>query len=383
MSRRSSGSRSACVGTIVEPGMREQAGGAPVAAAQESQVKVARWLCRVLLVCLTLGSAAETAAQAPHVPGARSSAMIQQVLEDAETLEPLRAVIVSRNGRVVAAKGYRGTTVDTPANIKSASKTIVSALVGIAIEKDVVEGTHQSVAELLPDELPEAADPRMRRITVGHLLSMQTGLRPTSGPNYGRWVASDDWVRTVLEQPFVHEPGGAMLYSTGSTHLLSAILTRESGRPALALARDWLGPQDGFRIVAWDRDPQGIYFGGNNMSMSARSLMAFGELYRNGGRATDGRQLIPPKWIQRSWTPRTRSRYTGDAYGYGWFLRSIAGHDVRYAWGYGGQMLYVVPSLGITVAMISAADAPSARSGHRDALHRLLAAIIEASGYPG
>ena len=74
-----------------------------------------------------------------------------------------------------------------------------------------------------------------------------------------------------------------MLYSTGSTHLLSAILTRASGRSTRELAREWLGPVEGFSIGAWDRDPQGIYVGGNQMAMTPRSLLAFGELYRNGG----------------------------------------------------------------------------------------------------
>ncbi|TIP96419.1 MAG: 6-aminohexanoate hydrolase, partial [Mesorhizobium sp.] len=70
---------------------------------------------------------------------------------------------------------------------------------------------------------------------------------------------------------FDDEPGGAMLYSTGSTHLLSTILTRRTGRSTLELAREWLGPQQGFSITAWDRDPQGIYLGGNQMAMSPRS----------------------------------------------------------------------------------------------------------------
>lgn len=308
-----------------------------------------------------------------------SSAAVQRVLDGAATLEPLRAVIVSRRGRVIASAGFRGTTVDTPLNIKSASKAVVSALVGIAIQRGILQGTGQPVATVLEDALPDPVDPRLRRVTIGHLLSMQAGLRPTSGTHYGRWVASDDWVRNALAQPFVEEPGGAMLYSTGSTHLLSAVLARESGRSTLALARDWLGQQDGFAIAAWDRDPQGIHLGGNNMAMSARSLMAFGEIYRNGGRAADGTRILSTRWIEESWTPRTGSRYTGDAYGYGWFLRRIGGHDVRYAWGYGGQMLYVVPALGLSVAMLSDADEPSARSGHRDELHQLLARIIEAS----
>src|SRR5690606_25899104 len=127
------------------------------------------------------------------------------------------------------------------------------------------------------------------------------GLGRTSGPNYGRWVSSRNWVRAALAEPFDGEPGGQMLYSTGSTHLLSAILTRAGGRSTLDLARDWLGPVEGFSIDAWDRDPQGIYVGGNQMAMTSRSLAAFGELYRNGGRNRVGEQVVPEDWIEQSW----------------------------------------------------------------------------------
>lgn len=167
-----------------------------------------------------------------------------------------------------------------------------------------------------------------------------------------------------------------MLYSTASTHLLSAILTRVGKKSTLALARDWLAPVDGFRIGAWERDPQGIYLGGNQMAMTARSLLAFGELYRNGGKSSDGTQVVSRSWIDQSWTPRTNSRFSGDGYGYGWFLRQIGGEEVRFGWGYGGQMIYIVPSLGLTVAMTSKESGPSARNGYRDQLHDLLADII-------
>jgi CubicO group peptidase (beta-lactamase class C family) len=288
-------------------------------------------------------------------------------------------VIVAREGEILAERGYRGHSTTAAANIKSASKIIISALVGIAIDKGVLEGPDQKIAPLLQKYLPVNPDPRIEDITIGNLLSMQAGLGRTSGPNYGRWVSSRNWVRSALAQPFVDEPGGRMLYSTGSTHLLSAILTRQSGRSTRELARAWLEPLDHFAIGGWERDPQGIYLGGNQMAMSARSLLAFGELYRNGGRTADGKQLISPEWIALSWLRRTNSRFSGDGYGYGWFLRNISGHDVRYAWGYGGQMLYVVPELNLTVVMTSEDENPSARSGYRDQLHDLLGYIIAAT----
>jgi len=303
---------------------------------------------------------------------------IARILQDAEKLGPLETVLVAVDGRIVVERGYRGHRTTAPANIKSASKSVVSALVGIAIDKGLLRGVDQPIAEILARDFPADPDPRLKTVTIGHLLSMQAGLGRTSGANYGRWVASPNWVRSALAQPFADEPGGAMLYSTGSTHLLSAILTRVGKASTLELARQWLGSVEDFAIAAWTRDPQGVYLGGNEMAMTPRALLAFGELYRNGGRAPDGRQVVPQDWVRQSWTPRTQSRFTGDDYGYGWFLRDIDGTEVRYAWGYGGQMLYVAPSRRLTVVMTSDETQPSARTMHRDALHRLFAEIAAA-----
>ena len=310
---------------------------------------------------------------------AQAPAPVSGLLEDLalrQELDPLKTVIVARDGRILAERGYRGNRVTDPTNIKSASKSIISALVGIAIDKGLLAGPDQKIAPILKADLPASPDPRINDITIGHLLSMQAGLGRLSGPNYGRWVASGNWVRTALAQPFDDEPGGDMLYSTASTHLLSAILTKVSGKSTLALARAWLAPLDGFRIGAWDRDPQGIYLGGNQMAMSPRSLLAFGELYRNGGRTASGQRLLSAEWIVASWQHRTNSRFSGDEYGYGWFEREIAGEEVHFAWGYGGQMLYIIPSLDLTVVMTSAESGPSARNGYRDALHLVLGEII-------
>ncbi|WP_274627192.1 serine hydrolase domain-containing protein [Arvimicrobium flavum] len=321
----------------------------------------------------------------PTLLGAQPAAptTIPSLLDDAARLEPLRTALVLQDGETVSERGYRGNAPDRPTNIKSASKSILSAMVGIAIDKGLLEGPDQKIAPLLRRELPADPDPRMNEVTIGHLLSMQAGLARTSGPNYGRWVSSRDWVRAALAMPFEDEPGGAMLYSTGSSHLLSAILTRVGGKPTLALARDWFAPVEGFRIAAWDRDPQGIYLGGNQMAMSPRSLAAFGELYRNEGRTPAGQQVVPAAWVAASWRQRTNSRFNGDGYGYGWFLRELGGRPVVYAWGYGGQMLYIAPSLRLTIVMTSAEDNPSARTGYRDELHALAAGIIVAAGTLG
>jgi CubicO group peptidase (beta-lactamase class C family) len=288
--------------------------------------------------------------------------LLAATLERAASFPRLRTLIVARNGVPLVERVFRGPGLDRPVNIKSAAKSVLSALIGIAIDRGVLEGIDQPVAPILGPLVPADADPRVQAITVGHLLGMRAGLERTSGPNYGRWVTSRDWVRFALSRPFVDEPGGRMLYSTGSSHLLSAVLTRASGRSTLALARDWLGEPLGITVPPWPRDPQGFYFGGNDMLLSPRALLRFGELYRQGGKL-DGLRVLPESWVRDSWTPQVASPFTGHAYGYGWFVAEAGSHRIHYAWGYGGQMLYVVPSLALTVVMTSDPDHPSGRDG--------------------
>lgn len=297
--------------------------------------------------------------------------LLDATVERAAKLPRLRSLIVLRHGETLAEHRFNGgPPLDRPVNIKSASKTVLSALTGIAIARGVLAGTEQPILPLLRREAPSAPDPRLAEVTVGHLLSMRAGLERTSGEHYGRWVSSQNWVRYALSRPFVAEPGGRMLYSTGSSHLLSAALTRASGRSTHALAQDWLAQPLGIAIPEWPRDPQGVYFGGNDMLLSPRDLARFGEMYRNRGKA-GGAQIVPAQWVAESWSKRTTSPWSGNGYGYGWFIAEARGHPVYFAWGYGGQMLYVVPDLALTVVMTSASDA-TRDGGHIDALHALL-----------
>ncbi|MBU4611940.1 serine hydrolase [Achromobacter sp. GG226] len=310
----------------------------------------------------------------PTVPAALAEARAR-----AQDLPRLRSLLVHRDGRPWLEEALHGGTLDRPVNVKSVSKVWISALVGQAIGRGALPGVEAAAVPLLGRPVPSGADPRVARITVEDLLTMRAGLQRTSGPYYGPWIASRDWVGHVLTRPFVDVPGGGMQYSTGSTHLLSAILTHATGRNTLALAREGLGAPLGVEIPPWDRDPQGIYLGGNNMGISPRGLLRFGELYRQDG-LWRGERVLPEGWVKASWTPRTASIFTGDAYGYGWFMTQLAGHDVTYAWGFGGQLLYIVPTLRLTVVMTSDPASPSGSDGYAHALHtQVMARIVAAA----
>jgi len=162
-------------------------------------------------------------------------------------------LIVARDGERLFERVFDGPSLETPVNIKSASKSVIAALSGIAIGKGVLANLDQPISTFLADRFPATPDPRLAQVTIGNLLAMQAGLGSTSGRGYGGWVSSRDWVRYALAQPFETDPGGRMVYSTGTSHLMSACLTRASGRPTLALAREWLGEPLDVDIPSWDQ----------------------------------------------------------------------------------------------------------------------------------
>lgn len=137
------------------------------------------------------------------------------------------------------------------------------------------------------------------------------------------------------------------------------------------LARQWIGDTLGIAIPPWRRDPQGFYFGGNDMTLSPLALLRFGEMHRLGG-VWNGTRVLSERWIQEAWTPRTLSPFSGDDYGYGWFISRGGGHNIVYARGYGGQLIYIVPSLGLTVVVTSDPTLPARSDGYVGDLRRML-----------
>ena len=290
----------------------------------------------------------------------------------ARDLPRLRSLLIQHRGKLVFENYYNGARADRPANMKSASKSVISALVGIAIEQGFIESVDATLADFFPEYLAGDEYAGKRGITVENLLTMQSGLETTSNRNYGRWVASRDWVKFAIDQPLVAKPGARMLYSTGSTHLLAAILTRASGMDAKQFAQRYLARPMGFSMSHWPKDPQGIYFGGNDMEMTPRQMLAFGAIYLSGGRHGDTR-VLPEEWVEASHRAHARSpRGQGRFYGYGWWLRDLAGMRVPTAWGYGGQLIFVVDELELVIVATSDSVPGPSRRGHLGRLYDLV-----------
>lgn len=308
----------------------------------------------------------------PNLPRVSLEALPSRVQE----VPHLSSFMLYHDGEILA-EHFNGTMNRNRAlNIKSASKSILSALVGIAVREGFIESLDDPIAQYLPGYFETLENQQKRQITIRHLLTMSSGLESTSFRNYSAWVTSSDWVGYALHQELEREPGTHMDYSTGDTHLLSAVLTEAAGMSTRRFAERYLFGPMGIRPGGWDRDPAGYYFGGNNMSLSPNDLLDFGKLYLMNG-VYEGRRLIPSEWVDATFTGYFQDasyNYRDHDYGYLWWRNIFAGHDVWFAWGYGGQYLFVIPEL--KAVAVFTGDPLSRAAGRNNRIYEVVEEVI-------
>jgi len=277
-------------------------------------------------------------------------------VEEIGSMPGVRTLLVVADGALVVEEAFGGSgpgnaDPGAPHNMKSASKSLLSLLTGIAVEEGKLRGVDERVAPLLGRELAGGRE----EIRLRHLLSMSSGLESTSGDGYGAWVSTDDWTAAALGRPLLGPAGEGFRYSTGNTHLLAAVLERATGDDLLAYARRELFDPLGIGAVSWQESPEGVRFGGNNLSMAPRDLARVGWMLLQGGRWGE-RQVVPEGWIELSTRQRMETpEGWGERYGdYAWLWWLPRGHGGAYtAVGYGGQFLYVAPEAGVAVVLTS------------------------------
>ncbi len=299
-----------------------------------------------------------------EVERTKTAAIIDEVFR----IGPIKSFLLQRDGELLIEAHRMAMRSDRTTNIKSVAKSIISLLVGIAIDQGHLQGVQQPINDFFPDYFGERPDPEKQSITIQDLLTMRAGLASTSRRNYGRWVQSDNWVEFVLGQPLVEQPGGEMIYSTGSSHLLSVILTRATGMSTRKFAERYLFGPLGITDGGWDRDPQGYYLGGNNIALSPSALLKIGTMVMNMG-VYNQKQIVPRAWIAESMQIYTRSHFNPYDYGYLWWQRELNGYTVQFAWGNGGQYIMIFPALKTVVAIASGGGESNEKS--RDSRRRL------------
>lgn len=287
-----------------------------------------------------------------------------------EELGPISSLIVNQHDEILAEKYYGTMHANRGHNIKSASKSVLSILIGIAIDQGYLESVDQTIEEFFPEYFAANPDSIKTSITIEDLLTMRSGLASTSRSNYGRWVTSSNWIEYALDRPVQGIPGVDRIYSTGSTHLLAVILHKATGMNTLQFANRYLfGPMD-IDVTGWDRDPQGYYLGGNNMAMRPRDMIKIGQLMMDVGEY-NGEQLVSRDWLVTSVTPVTGRRRGINDYGYLWFTRMAGDYHMVYAFGSGGQYIMVLPELDAVISVTTFNNGSSTGSYRRQLFNQI------------
>ena len=281
---------------------------------------------------------------APEEYGFDTNALAAAIQQAPQICPQLHSLLVVRQGRLVVERYFNQTSEKDAWNVKSASKSMISALIGVALEQGYIRSLDQPAIDFFPEYRAQLDDPRKSRITIRHLLTMTAGLEwSENGPITFRWLRSRDRVGFTWKSKLVAEPGTRWNYSTATTHLLSAILTKATGTNTLAFARRALFDPLGASVDRWDQDRQGYYIGGSEVYLTPRDMAKFGYLYLNRGR-WDGKQIVPESWVQAS-TEQSNSAQ----YGFLWWMDTFEGRPIYFAQGFGGQHIVVVPHLDVVV----------------------------------
>jgi CubicO group peptidase (beta-lactamase class C family) len=257
------------------------------------------------------------------------------------------ALLVARHGRLVFERYYHGDARDSGFDVYSITKSVTSALVGVAIGAHRIGGLDVPLRRFFGAEVP----PRAAGITVRQLLTMTSGWPGDADPRNDIGDAPNV-VRALLRRPVVHRPGTTFRYDTPSSHLLAAVLQRTTGMSEEAYARRHLfGPLGITLADYWPKDDQGVTYGGTGLTFVARDAAKLGQLYLQGGR-WHGRQLVPRAWVAASTHTQVHVA-PGRGYGYDWWTFRRGAVAAYTALGYGGQYVAVVPKLDLVVAVFS------------------------------
>lgn len=266
---------------------------------------------------------------------------------------PLLSSVIVKNGYIVDEYYKDGYDENSVFVLNSASKSVTSAIIGIAIDKGYIESVDVPISDYFPQVLDDD-DPYWRQITIRHLLTHTSGISTTDDALWDTWRSADNWIDYILDLPIVSEPGSTFSYSTGNTHLLCAIVQQATGMTVYDFGKQYLFDPVGMDSVRIDTDPQGISDGGNNIWMTPYDMTKFGLLYRNGG-VWEGQQIVPAEWVEQS-TSVQFERPSGSAdYGYQWWVRTFGEQQYAayFAQGHAGQYIFVVPELELIVTFTS------------------------------
>jgi CubicO group peptidase (beta-lactamase class C family) len=279
----------------------------------------------------------------PEEQGVDSKAILDMLQNIQHSTLDFHSILIIRNGYIVTEAYWAPYNKNTAHNIKSASKSIISALVGIAQEKKYLNNLHQKVSEFFPEYVPE---PLKQDISLYDLLTMKAGFNwmEDSGPSP---YDLENWIKI----PMRDKPGEKFEYNTMLPHMMSAILTKVSGESTMNFADTYLFNPLGIKSYQWTKSSDGYYHGGSDIFLIPQDMAKFGYLFLNKGKWKN-QQIVSEEWVKESTSQKVKIpddvRYATDLdYGYWWWIQEKG----FMAWGAGGQYIIVRPDLDLVVVI--------------------------------
>jgi CubicO group peptidase (beta-lactamase class C family) len=242
--------------------------------------------------------------------------------------------------------------------MQSVTKTVTSAIMGIAFGRKQLPGVDTQIIKYFDDYEIQQLDDRKRRLTLENLLTMRAGFDwdevsysySDLRNNCAAMENSADWVKYVIDRPMAHEPGTVFVYSSGASQLFSHIMKKATGAYIDEYAEQYLFKPLGISEYYWKRTPTKLPDTEGGLYLTPHDLAKIGYLYLQDG-VWEGEQLIPSEWVRASLQFHVKAErpddVTGDwGYGYQWWLLPVKGATTTYAYtmtGYGGQRLFMLP----------------------------------------
>jgi CubicO group peptidase (beta-lactamase class C family) len=274
----------------------------------------------------------------------------------------MHSIVVTRNGYLVAEAYNQDLNKDAKQHIFSATKSVTSALTGIAMDEGKVKGLTQTLYDIFPDWIAFNTNEMRRQITIGELLTMTSSIHWNNDNEYStnRMMATQVWPQYVISQPLDDVPGKVYTYSNGDAVLAGSALEKLVGEPLSNYANRKLFQPLGIKDVDWATDPSGVTNGAWGIHMTTREMAKFGYLYLHDG-VWDGKQIVPKDWVSQSIAPyMVQESKEGDKRGYGffWWMRALNQKDdihidneIYSAIGSGGQRIAVIPKYNLVIAI--------------------------------
>jgi CubicO group peptidase (beta-lactamase class C family) len=307
---------------------------------------------------------------------------VADTLDAGAALPSLRALLCARDGVLVAERYYGGAEANGVRPINSATKSVCSMLVGLALRDGKLKSLDETVAQLLPEAVAEAPDSPAAAITLRQILSGRTGLA-YDPMRYPELIAARPLVRHALTRPAepVGPPGWS--YNDAMVALIAPILARAHGADLATVAARQLFAPLGIERFDWQRDRDGQPLAPGGLALRPRDLLKLAALMADGGR-WNGTAVLPEAWVADSLAPKGPATWRAApmediGYGYLWFTGRLHGQRVAWAWGYGAQFARLAPDLKLVVATSATAPPPAALPAQNAAVMALVGRLVQAA----